>query len=197
MLTLVAKAALALTLLAPTTVAAQESNVPMFADIPWGTTAAHVRAKMVAKGYTFRQADKDKDYLFLGKYRTTDMLVWAMFDAQRKLVKVYVSWLPPESRYYQFYQEMQTVLTEKYGLPQSTYETYEWPFVYGDGHRDTAVQMGDADIATSWAWPPDPLNSAAGLTLRISERFSVGLSYESPAWSAEADRRTKADAKDL
>ena len=157
-----------------------------FADIPWGSTAETVKNMMAAQRLEFVRADSDGDYAFKGTLAGYPALVWALM-ADGKLVKVAVHLATPDHKAREAFKSMKQTLTVKYGLPSADYESYETPYQDGDGFEDQAIRLGKGHFLSVWTTVTGADTSNLGL--QISETLTVVISYESPRWDTEADRR--------
>lgn len=165
--------------------------VHRFADLEWGASEASVRKHLRAKGYKFIEATNRGDLEWTGTVSRRFARVTTLFTPDGNLVKVVVSFTPAEGRYYDDYIDLIEVLTRKYGDPSDAFELYEYPYRKGDGHRDTAVRMGKATLATYWQVPEN------NLAIEILQSLSIMIHYEGPGWNTEARRRKALADEDL
>ncbi len=184
--------ALGLTILAPRVLAGQET--PTFADLAWGTSRETAKETLVAKGYSFVKEDSDHDLEFRNAILGQSAVVYLMFGAGGELVKAYVVLATPDEQARGVYQEMVGILSKKYGEPSRRVENYEAPYHKGDGLEDQAIKLGKASLATVWS--PDPEENY-GIVCGVTNELAVGVSYESRAWHAEYQRRSRAAARDF
>ena len=153
-------------------------DAPIFADLKWGASTASVRSQLAAKGFD-TEIDSDGDVKFKGKLIGYSAVGWAVIVSNR-LLKVQVNILTPDSKAKQAYSEMKEVLNGKYGSPTSKYEFFTKPYYEGDGYEEQALRLGKATFALFWG---------DALSMEITEKLTVQLTYESPEWSAESVRR--------
>lgn len=174
---------------------AQSRSVPMFGEVPWGSSPAEVKQALTAKGYAFTEQNKLGDQTFTGKYQTTNTLVLTLYDSTKHLVKIGVVFVSEDP--FPIYRDMLAVLTEKYGVPDDSAYRFVEPYYYGDGFEKQAAQLGKTHIFALWNWPGVARSEPGGLTLSISERGLVTVQYESPAWAGEWKRRQRRAATDF
>ena len=159
-----------------------------FAGIPWGSDQDTIREKMEAAGFSFMKVDEDGDLHFGGTVLGTPAVVFCVLG-QGRLLKVIVSILTPDQKARYMFDEMMGSLVKKYGQGRFL-EGYESPYEKGDGYEDQAIKVGKGHVLCLWG--PDTMEGSTypeGLLLKISERLTVDVTYESSGWGPEADRR--------
>ncbi len=181
-----------LTILAPRALPGQET--PTFADLAWGISRQAAKATLVAKGYTFVKEDEDHDLQFRTRVFEQPTVAYLMFNPRDELVKVYVVLATPDPQARTVYRQMVDLLTEKYGKPSLEVENYTTPYFAGDGYEDQAIQLGKLSLGTIWTPQPD---ASYGIVCRVTTQLAVSISYEPRAWEAEANRRSRAMARDF
>lgn len=174
----------ALLLSIPTSLSAQAFN---FAGVEWGSSPEATVKALSSSGFKNIQKDKDGDYTFEGDLVGFKVKGVALMAREIGIVKFIVRLVTPDRKARDTYVKMKETLSEKYGDPKS-YEYFTKPYYEGDGYEDQAIRLGKGRFVSFWT---DEL-TGAGLMLEISEQLTVDLSYESPFWSQEADRRKKA-----
>jgi hypothetical protein len=155
----------------------------VFSDIPWNTPADAVVQKLKAAG--FKQVKKDKrsgEVAFHGTLLGHDATGLAGF-AQGRLAKVVVLLSTSDEMARAAYSEVRNVLAKKYGPPVRTTVSFGDPFHEGDGYEAEAIRQGKAVYATEWA------DAGERLVLNIASSVSVAVTYESPDWAGELERR--------
>lgn len=163
-----------------------------FANIPWGSDGETVKKMMIAQGLMFVKVDSDGDYAFQGTLAQYPAYAWGMM-ARGKLVKIAVRLATPDNKAREEYKQMKELLIAKYGSPAGSYEYFDSPYETGDGYEDQAIRLGKGHFFTMWSTVTGTDTSSLGL--EINERLVVVISYESPQWNAEADRRKAAATK--
>ena len=156
-----------------------------FADIPWGADGSTVTREMQAREFALVRVDAEGDYLFEGTVMNHRAVVTA-YMASGRLSKVTVALATPGRDARAAYVEAKRTLTAQYGAPQ-TREEFEWPYEAGDGYEEIAIKMGKATFLSLWRQSVS--DGSEGVGLEITPRLVVRLFYESPGWTAEAQRR--------
>lgn len=154
----------------------------VFSEIPWNTPAQAVVKKL--KGAGFKQVKKDKsgDYRFRGRLMNHDATGVAMMS-QGKLARVVIMLATADDVAHDTYNELRSVLAEKYGAPARTAVSFLDPFHEGDGYEAEAIRAGKGIFLTQWS------DGGETLTLNITSSLAVAVTYESSAWGAELARR--------
>ena len=154
----------------------------VFSDIPWNAPGEVVARKLKDAGFKQIRKDKQGDYAFRGNLLGHDAAGMAMF-AQGRLVRVIVMLTTPEETVHETYDQVREVLLNKYGKPVQTVASFVEPFYQGDGYESEAIRSGKAMFLTHWS------DEGQQLTVNINSGLTVGVSYESPGWAAEMERR--------
>ncbi len=161
-------------------VSAQASFV--FSDIPWNTQAQSVMKKLKDAGFKQIRKDKQGDITFRGTLLGHDAAGMAMF-AEGRLAKVLVMLSTPDEMAREGYTQVRDVLITKYGQPAHTTVTFLEPFHQGDGYEAEAIRSGKGIFVTQWN------EDGEQLILNITSSLAVAVTYESPDWAAELERR--------
>lgn len=130
-----------------------------FLNLAWNATRDDVRAKLMARGFTYLQRDEDGDDQYQGRIEGRDAGIAAMY-AGDKLAKVMIVMLMGDTG--EVYALAQQALTRAYGSP--------------------ARQKG---LAFIW---PERNGSLVWVTQDANDRRTK-INYESAQWPAEAKRR--------
>ncbi|HEX7421017.1 MAG TPA: hypothetical protein VF505_14100 [Thermoanaerobaculia bacterium] len=154
----------------------------VFSDIPWNAPADSVVKKLKAAGFKQIKKDKQGDYSFGGDLLGHDAAGMAMF-AKGRLVRVIVMLTTPEETIRETYSQVREVLLNKYGKPVRTLASFVEPFHQGDGYESEAIRSGKAIFLTQWR------DDGQQLLVNITSGLMIGVSYESPDWAAELERR--------
>jgi hypothetical protein len=159
--------------------AVAQAKQPTFANISWGIDQAELRKHLTSNGFTPSNVDKDGDLKFKGELLGYDAVGFA-FLGSGKLVKIQLLIATPDNKAISSYKDLKETLIKKYGLPTSTYQYFKRPYYDGDGYEEQAIRLGKGIFASFWD---------SSLSVSITEKLAVNLSYESASWSAEVDRR--------
>jgi hypothetical protein len=154
----------------------------VFSDIPWNAPGEVVVKKLKEAGFKQIKKDKKGDYTFQGNLTGHDAAGMAMF-AQGRLVRVIVMMTTPEETVHETYSQVREVLVNKYGKPVQTVAQFVEPFHQGDGYESEAIRSGKAIFLTQWS------DDGQQLTVNITSGLMIGVSYDSPEWPAELERR--------
>ncbi|MFL5578706.1 MAG: hypothetical protein ACJ79S_22350 [Gemmatimonadaceae bacterium] len=162
-----------------------------FAGIPWGIPRDSVTALVEPRGYNFNRTDEDGDMWFDGVLYHAPARVYA-FMADDRLVKFRVHIIAPDEDALSTYQSARAELIKQYGAPSETVEHYDAPYKQGDNRQLEALRKGKADIATYW--PAGTGARKSYVSVRVTDKLTVVVDYEGPAWDRESvRRRRKAD----
>jgi hypothetical protein len=164
-----------------------------FADLPWYSLAEDVVSTFVARGYQYNgpESDLEGDLTFFGKMAGRDGLVRVCMA--RGLAVQMTVLLAVEGVAHEQYMAMKSMLTRKYGDPTFSHELFEEPYYEGDGYEEQAIRVGKATFVTEWQHPR-LFRLVVGVT---PAGESVGVTYESPLWQAESDRRAARQTRDF
>ena len=154
----------------------------VFSDIPWNAPSEVVVKRLKDAGFKQIKRDKQGDYGFRGNLLGHDAAGMANF-AQGRLVRVVVMLTTPEETVHETYSQVREVLLNKYGKPVQTLAQFVEPFHKDDGYESEAIRSGKAIFLTQWS------DDGQQLTVNITSGLTVGVSYESPDWAAELERR--------
>lgn len=149
-----------------------------FAELKWGTPLTEAMKHLESKGFT-PSINKTGDISFRGNIWDHRMDGLALL-AGKRVAKVIVNIQTPDNKARETYASLKETLTKKYGQPEISYEYFKKPYYEGDGYEDQAIKLGKGRFLTFWT------NS---LSLEISEKLTVMITYEGPLWDQEADRR--------
>lgn len=164
-----------------------------FADIPWGASKTEVTKKLAAKGYSNIKIDKDGDLTFEG-FLVGNEAVGIAVLANNSLVKVIINLVTPDRKAIGTYEDMKETLTKKYGQPQRTFKRFMNPYYEGDGYEEQAIRLGKGSFSSFWG---EDGKGVEGMMLKITEKLTVVIVYESAAWSQESDKRSAKAASDF
>jgi hypothetical protein len=144
----------------------QSNTAYRFAEIPWGTPANEVEARLGAQGFTFTERDEEGDYVFSGTLDDRPAIVIAMLarDALAKIIVVRVAGSETDA----VYAATAGTLERQYGRP---------------GPQD-ASRSG----ARVTMWPSNGVTGERMWTT-VTETGDVAVHYESGRWAAEQIRR--------
>lgn len=151
---------------------------PTFADLAWGSSIAATAKQLKVKGFSTK-VDSDGDLRFEGTLLSHRCVGFAVFGNE-KLLKVQVAIATPDHKARGVYSDLRETLINKYGEATDTFEFFLDPYYDGDGYEEQAIRVGKGHFATYWG---------SALSIEITEKLAVRLSYESPGWEAESERR--------
>lgn len=158
-----------------------------FADVPWGSSAATITARMLERGFKLVRIDQDGDLQFNGTIDGEPAGVVAIRTSDDKLVKWMVVMAPPDTRALEYYRRLKRELTQRYGDARIDREDWEYPYAGGEhvGHEEVAIRVGKGVLRSAWA-----TNKALpAVVVEVTDRLIVTAAYEGPGWNEEADRR--------
>lgn len=161
---------IAIALILTTVTNAQEFNgVKIDGDLPSFTNA------LKAKGYTFHRT-LDNGCIMKGKIGFKDVDVFIFTTPKSKKVFKLTIYFEEKSTWSSLksdYQQLAAALTEKYGQPSNTYDSFSKPYYEGDGYEMSAVQLEKCNYSSYW------LNKEnLTLAVEISKYKQVKLVYE-------------------
>ena len=158
-----------------------------FADVPWGSTAATIKAHMAERGFTFVQMDQDGDLQFNGTIDGLRAGVVAIRTKDDKLVKWMVVIVPPDTGAVEYYRRLKVQLTQQYGDARIDREEWAFPYAGGEhvGHEEVAIRVGKGLLKSAWATN----RALPAVVVEVTDRLVVTAAYEGPGWNEEADRR--------
>jgi hypothetical protein len=155
--------------------------------LPWGAAGDSVTAVIEPHGYNYNSTDGDGDMLFDGMLFRAPTRVYG-FMADQKLVKVRVFIMTADEDAMSVYQSVRAELTKQYGAPRETVEEYQAPYRKGDRKELEAIRAGKAEFQSHWMPGPRTPHVAAAIT----DKLTVVVDYEGPAWEKESLRRRRA-----
>lgn len=158
---------------------AEAAELPMFGEFKYGMTVEQAKTSAEDQGYVFMRTGDYGDVCYAGMVLNEEALVFLAF-ANGTLEKIVVTLVTEDPDAIPVYKRMKRILTERYGKPTSEYEFYHSPYYEGDGFEQTAIRVGKGSLATFWG---------VNLSLNIERILVVVVTYESPKWDAESDRK--------
>lgn len=158
-----------------------------FDGVPWGAGAEELPALLSERGYELLMQFDDAagDQMYAGTFQGHRSLVIARVG-EEGLTKVLVGVVAPPDRRPVVYHELSTQLRDRYGAP----------LVVEGKHAPSASEAvhGSTRVREVWA-----VGSGAGESYVILEdrpTEGVVLSYESPGWATELERRRLVQLRD-
>jgi hypothetical protein len=172
---------------APAPVTATADVTPQsfqFAGTRWGASIEETRKVLAAHGFEFEQEAEGGDLVFLGQINDRPAVVIALFGTAG-LSKILVSVPTEDASTMAVYRDLRRALDGEYGTPALEVERYAYPFADGKhiGFELAALRVGKATIGARWQ------TNGESLGLKIGEGLIVSAHYESPTWTADAERR--------
>ena len=176
--------------------------------VPWGIAADSVTTLIEPRGYHFNSVDSDGDLWFDGVlYRSATRVYAFMAPEQRvagkpgaapaaapggKLVKFRVLINTADEDALRVYEAARAELVKQYGAPKETEEEYQAPYRRGDGKQLAAIRAGKANLRTYWL--PSDRARTQHVSVSVTDRLTVVVDYEGPAWERESVRRRRQSA---
>lgn len=162
------------------------SSTPTFASIPWGSSDQRVKETLAAKGFTFDKRDSDGDLDFKGEINGKHVAIFEYLTQSRKLVRTQVVFLTDDDEAISYFQDVADTLTGKYGPPSKHFAFYEDPYTDSDSEMDheTAFKVGKGTLASFWFF-----DTGGAVDIEVTKQLNVSISYESPGWVNELNRR--------
>ncbi|HET7457988.1 MAG TPA: hypothetical protein VFJ74_10050 [Gemmatimonadaceae bacterium] len=159
--------------------------------LPWGASADSATAAIEPHGYNLNKTDEDGDLNFDGiLFRAPTRLYAYMGD--QKLVKVRIFMNTEDEDALSVYQTVRAELTKQFGAPRETVEEYRAPYRKGDNKQLEAIRAGKAALQTHWVQGPG--SRTPHVSAWVSEKLTVVVDYEGPAWEKESLRRRRGGA---
>ena len=136
-------------------------------------------ANFKAKGYTYTRTE-DGVAILKGKVaKTYNVEVFIYTTPKSKKVCKLVAFLDEQNNWYSIkgeYERFVQIITDKYGNPDSKYNSFSSPYEEGDGYEMTAVAIEKCSYASYWF---DRSNTS--IAVEISKYKQVKLAYENDA----------------
>lgn len=156
-----------------------------FADMKWGIPPDEVRRVLTSQSFKV-SVDNDGDFRFEGTLAGVQSVGFAIF-VNNSLAKVTVSLLTRERDARTRYTDMKEILSRKYGSPTDDFAFFNRPYYDGDGYEEQAIRLGKGTFACYWMGAKTGRRGNLGLA--ITERLTIQVSYESPLWKLEFERK--------
>jgi hypothetical protein len=174
--------------------AGTQSRATTFAGVRYGASPEEFARAVTAIGFEATQEPSlDKrfphDQYFEGTLKGEKVYVITLYSNQRTLEKVIIRFATADKDCLDFYQRFKGELQAKYGDAAGEIADYKWPYDDGShvGHEQTAIRNGKATISTYWKIAD--VGEQAAAILKVTDKLTVDLIYESGQWDREADRR--------
>ena len=159
---------------------------PSFANLVWYSQKDYVKRTLSTKGYAYiGENGKFSDLTFDGKINGISAFIVASFNDKNQLVKTNIIFRGLTAK--SVYDSVKASLTEKYGKGRSIEIRYLPNY---DSLISSYINSTDKH-ETTWVFPTNSYDVWLQITRPYTnkEDFYTTLSYESPAWSKELDRR--------
>jgi hypothetical protein len=158
-----------------------------FADIPWGSSAATVKARMQERGFAFEKMDSAGDLMFTGLIAGEPATIYALRTSDDRLVKWSIAVRPGDRRTIAYYRELKRALARLYGTPLADIESWTFPYQNGGhiGYEEDAIRVGKGTLRAGWTTGGD----LPGVVILVNDRLVVQAQYEGPGWNEEVDKR--------
>lgn len=167
-----------------------EDTGPVFSGIPWGSSSTKVISELKKANFTSDcnwAFDEDGDIKFIGNIMGYPSVNYALF-VNDKLLKMSIKLITKDEVVFAAYEEASKVLVSKYGQPTKKYAFFSSPYYSGDGYEEQAVRLGKGHFIAFWG---------TMLSVSITDKLIVEISYESSGWKAESDARKAKSASAL
>src|SRR5262245_16644728 len=185
---------IALVLFVCATASAQD-RASVFGNARFGDSPERVAKAMAAVGLTpYLPAKIDMrfplDQTFTGMLLGEKALVMALYNDDRGLEKMVVTFLTDDEKAVPFYKQFKSDLTDRFGATAADIEQYDFPYDQGGhvGREQTAIRTGKGHLGATWAWA-DANEKNAQMSLSVERSLTIYLTYESARWATEAGRR--------
>lgn len=136
-----------------------------FSGLPWLSSANEVKTQLDSQGFIHMKTNHSGDEFFQGFIAGERAFVTALMDDKQRLVKVQVMFTTPNQLVQAKYRELEQRFRSQYGSP-GTSATLMSVWVHGVGTGERTV-----------------------LGLSLTEKQTLFLTYESPFWVWELERR--------
>jgi hypothetical protein len=166
-----------------------------FADCDWGISREQTKKLLGSRGFGEFEVDRDGDLVFSGGRLVGHAAGGvALFTPKGRLTKMIVILATADHKAIPTYKEMLVTLKNKYGGPTHEFRSFDKPYYEGDGFEEQAVRLGKADFSAYWIGGEGKYKGT--LSVKVTENLAVTITYESPEWPVESDRR-QAKATDV
>lgn len=192
-------------LISSATGATKPFNTYNFAGVKWLSTRNETKSALIAKGYKYKGLCKEvysnctkyeeNDQIFSGSVLENQAEITGVYNHEGRLVRMYISIELNKGELINRYRGAVGILKQKYGKPYEEVETYDRP--YSASSLFEALEIGKADVKTSWFTNDDPQGRYEGLTIKLSKDLIMWISYRSQFWDAEYKRRNSGGGNDL
>jgi hypothetical protein len=169
-----------------------------FADVPWGSGADSLVARLEARGYREIRDARTKDRVaFTGRLFDRFATVHALLDDRGRLTRWEIT-LPSKGERDEYsiqrkiYDDAVTEMLAKHGRRREAVERFRFPYARGDGNEARGIRQGYVTMRSAWT-----SRDGDRLVVEIDDSMSVVLTYESHGWSKVQEERRRKKAKDL
>lgn len=185
--------------------ATQPFNAYNFAGVKWLSTRAETKTILSSKGYKYVGLCKEvysnctkyeeNDQIYSGSVLENKSEITAEYNHEGRLVRFSISIELDKGQLISRYRGGVSILKSKYGKPYEEVESYDAP--YSSGSAFEALDIGKANISTSWFTKDDAQGRYEGLTIKLSKDLVMWITYRSQFWAAEYKRRNNGGGGDL
>jgi hypothetical protein len=148
-----------------------------FDGVPISGDVQTAISRFKAKGYFFKEISDNGTAILKGKIAGIyDIELFIFVTPKTKKITKMVAYLDKQQTWFNLksdYQKFVEILTEKYGSPDNTYNSFDSPYYDGDGYEMTAVSLEKCTFASLWL-----RRSNLNLAIEISKFSQVKLTYE-------------------
>ena len=174
---------------------AQNTSLDGFLKSNWGQSMAEVKANNSAKGYKysveFGSTLLATDANFAGA--SNCMIIWSFTsDKLYEGIVIITPYLTAKAM--SDYDSMKAKISVKYGEGM-TYESYDYPYVVGDGYWETAFKLGKGHLSSVWNFED---GNSISMELINNDDLTTKIKYQSTELVAEnIKQRDAANYADL
>ena len=164
-------------LLFVSSIQAQTSTLNGFLKSNWGSSKAAVINNNLAKGYTYYEGEGLDDNLLVATEAdfagvSDCMIIWKLTSDDKLFQGIVVITPELSAKAMKEYDDMREKIAGKYGKGK-TYESYDYPYDEGDGHWETAFELGKGHLNTYWIF-----DDGNALSMTLTEDLSVRVRYQ-------------------
>lgn len=152
-----------------------ESYSQSWNGVPISGSVAQLKINFANKGFVFEKKEMNC-YIFNGKVGYDEYEVYAFVTPKSGIVTKFIIYRSKETNWtslYEDYDKVKTILTNKYGQPQS-FEYFKDPYYLGDGYEMSAVLIESCNYVSIWI----EADANTNISVEISKYQQVKMVYE-------------------
>ena len=176
-----------------------DTELTGFLKSKWGESLTKVKNNNLVKGYEYIDTANTVNAEFHSVLAVIAdfaglpncVLVWSF--TSDKLYQGVVMFTPELSAQAMLkYHSIKDLLVKKYG-EGVTYESYDYPYEEGDGHWETAFELGKGKLNTYWIFKDDNT-----ISLQLTAELDVKITYQSDELTSETiEQKNAINSEDL